>query len=341
MTKRALKEFSTGLMIFLLSSRALHAVELEPTTLTLSDITSAMTLDKTCLNYCITGVCVWLRCSIYECEIETSIRVSHYNPDLIVSVYDEPGDNPWEEAQSIYGSLESQATNSVVGLFHDARVGGGHRVEGGNPNTDHSLRFKEATAIGHPFSSLTDSIADSGYYCPSEAESMEPYLSTGLDALTWRLGLPEMLYLINLLPGRRVVGSGIQQQWGPVWPRTGFINQKDDVKADAVVAQRVGNIVTQTQQPHVYNPLDGNNYNRTWLPGELVENDPDTGVWQMLAPKVDTQCYAFGENDVYSQSWSTGRQSEDNRYAFALWRPYECCEAKGAYLFTVPVEVCL
>ena len=98
MTKRALKEFSTGLMIFLLSSRALHAVELEPTTLTLSDITSAMTLDKTCLNYCITGVCVWLRCSIYECEIETSIRVSHYNPGLIVSVFDEPGDNPWEEA---------------------------------------------------------------------------------------------------------------------------------------------------------------------------------------------------------------------------------------------------
>ena len=88
--------------------------------------------------------------------------------------------------------------------------------------------------------------------------------------MTWRLGLPEMLYLQNLLPGRRVVGDGIQQQWGPVWPRTGFINQKDDAKAAAVVAQRAGNIVTQTRQPHIYNALDGNGYNRTWLPGNWL-----------------------------------------------------------------------
>ena len=243
--------------------------------------------------------------------------------------------------ESLFGSLDSDIASGIVSTFHGAFVGGGHRVEGGNPATDQSLRFKEVTAIGHPFSSVSDFIGDSGYYCPSEAESFNPYLLSSLDALTWRLGLPEMLYLQNLLPGRRVVGDGIQQQWGPVWPRTGFINQKDDAKAAAVVAQRAGNIVTQTRQPHVYNALDGNGYNRTWLPGELVENDPDTGVWQMLAPEVDEQCYAFGENDVLSTSWSKGRHSEDNRYAFTLWRPYECCEAQGAYLFTVPVRICL
>ena len=53
--------------------------------------------------------------------------------------------------------------------------------------------------------------------------------------------------------------------------------RKDDAKAAAVVAQRAGNIVTQTRQPHIYNALDGNGYNRTWLPGELVENDPEYG----------------------------------------------------------------
>ncbi len=329
------------LLLCTLINQNSQAFEAEPAALTLTDITESMTLDSTCLNYCITGICVWLRCSLYRCSIETSIKVSHYNPDLVVSVYDKPGDNPWREARALYGALEERATQSMVGIFHDAYSGGGHRVEGGHHGTDHSLRFKEVTAIGHPFSSLTDFIGNSGYYCPSEAESFEPILSSGFDALVWRLGLPEMLYLHNLLPGRRIVGSGVQQQWGPVWPRTGFINQKDDVKAAAVIAQRAGNIVTQTGQPHVYNPLNGNNYNRTWLPGELVENDPDTGVWQMLAPKMDSQCYVFGENDVYRQSWSTGRQSEDNRYAFALWRPYECCEAQGTYLFTVPLEVCL
>lgn len=322
-------------------SNPIRAFEAEPTTLTLSDITQSMTLDRSCLNYCITGVCVWLRCSIYECSIETSIRVRHYNPDLVVSVFDKPGDNPWQEAEAIFGEIERQLTDSIVALFHGAEAGGGHRVEGGHTATDHSLRFKEVTAIGHPFSSITDFVANSGYYCPSEAESFQPYLSSSLDALTWRLGIPELLYIHNLIPGRRVVGSGIQQQWGAVWPRTGFINQKDDTKASAVIAQRAGNIVTQTRQPHVYTALDGNDYNRTWLPGELVENDPDTGVWQMLAPKMDTQCYVFGENDVYRQAWSSGRIAHDNRYAFSLWRPYQCCEAQGAYLFTVPLEICI
>lgn len=316
------------------------ALELEPTEITTSEIAESFSFDPSCLNYCITGICVWLRCSIYECEIDTSVRVRHFNPDLVVSVFDEPGDNPWQEAAELFGELEEGVAESIVGSFHDAFVGGGHRVEGGNTATDHSLRFKEATAVGHPLSSFVGSFGN-GYYCPSEAESFEPYFSSSVDAFTWRLGLPEFLYIQNLLPGVRVVGSGVQQQWGPIWTRTGFINQKDDTKAAAVVAQRVGNIVTQTGQPHVYIALNGNGYNKTWLPGELVENDPDTGVWQMLAPKMDQQCYAFGENDVYNQAWSQGRHSEDNRYAFSLWRPYQCCEAKGIYLFTVPFEICL
>ena len=328
-------------MLLVLIGARVQAFDAKPTTLTTADIVSSMTLDRSCLNYCITGICVWLRCSIYQCEIKTSIRVSHFNPDLVVSVYDSAGDNPWLEAEALFGSVESQLTDSLVGVFHDAEAGGGHRTESGNSAVDQSLRFKEATAIGHPLSSLTDFLGNTGYYCPSEAESFIPYFSSSFDSLTWRLGLPEMLYLTNLLPGRRVVGEGIHQQWGAVWPRTGFINQKDDAKAAAVVAQRVGNIVTQDRQPHVYKPLNGNGYNRTWLPGELVENDPNTGVWQMLTPKQDTQCYVFGENDVLTQAWSQGRQSEDNRYAFSLWRPYECCEAKGAYLFTVPLRVCL
>ncbi|MGS2722126.1 TIGR03756 family integrating conjugative element protein [Porticoccus sp. GXU_MW_L64] len=329
------------LTLCLLISNGATAAEAEPTTINTTDIISSLSLDSSCLNYCITGVCVWLRCTIAGCDIETSIRVGHNNPDLVVSVFDKPGDNPWQEAQSLYGRLEAQLTGSLVGVFHDAEAGGGHGTEGGNSSTDQSLRFKEVTAVGHPLSSLTDFIGSTGYFCPSEAESFIPYFSSAFDSLTWRLGTPEYLYLQNLLPGRRVIGEGIHQQWGAVWPRTGFVKQKDDAKAAAVAAQRAGNVVTQNSQPHIYNPLDGNNYNRTWLPGEMVENDPTTGVWQMLAPKQDDTCYVFGENDVFRTSWSTDRQSDDNRYVFSLWRPYECCEARGAYLFTVPLRVCL
>lgn len=328
-------------ILFQLASAPVQAGEAEATTITTSEIISSVSLDPSCLNYCITGVCVWLFCTIFGCEVETSIQVAHYNPDLVVSVFDEPGENPWTEVEAIFGNLEKQASDSLINLFHDAEGGGGHRTEGGNNNTDQSLRFKEVTAVGHPFSLFDSLLSNTNLFCPSEADPFTPYFSSAIDSLTWRLGLPEMLYINNLIPGRRLVGSGILQQWGAVWPRTGFINQKDDVKAAAVVAQRAGNIVTQTGQPHVYNALNGNGYSRTTLPGELIENDSSTGLWQMLAPKTDEMCYAFGENDVYSQSWSTDRQAEDNRYAFALWRPYECCEDKGIYLFTVPVRICV
>lgn len=317
------------------------AFNAKKTEITTEEIVGSLTLDRSCLNYCVTGICVWLRCGFGGCSIETSIQIRHNNPDLVVSVYDEPGDNPWVDAETVLGNATTGAAKGLVSQFSNAIVGGGHRTEGGNHAVDQSLRFKEATAIGHPLASLGEFIKETELFCPSEATSFIPYFSSELDALSWRLGLAEQLYLHNLLPGRRVIGSGFLQQWGPVWPRTGFALQKDDVKAAAIIAQRVGNIVTQTFQPHVYLPLNGNGYNRTILPGELVENDPDTGVWQMLAPRQDSQCYVFGENDLLTPAWSTGRQSEDNRYAFSLWRPYECCKAKGRYLFTIPLEICV
>ncbi|WP_299772458.1 TIGR03756 family integrating conjugative element protein [uncultured Pseudoteredinibacter sp.] len=335
-------KFRKALLAFclLLSSAPSQSIVLDRAQFTTLDIVSGMTLDPSCLNYCITGICVWLRCTLAGCSIETSIKVSHYNPDVVVSVYDEGGGNPWLEAQSLYGAIEVSLAQSLTQTFHDSFAGGGQQTEGGSSAADNSLRFKEATVVGHPLSSIS-SFVGNGYYCPSEADSLVPYFSSSFDTLTWRLGLPEYLYIHNLIPGRRVVGDGIHQQWGPVWPRTGFIKQKDDAKAAAVIAQRAGNIVTQARQPHVYQQLNGNGYYKSWLPGELKENNERTGVWQMLSPRMDRQCYAFGENDVFSQSWSAGRNSEDNKYAFTLWRPYECCESQGLYLFTVPLQVCL
>ena len=338
--KRTMKTTLSGLVLLLLTYPVL-AFDAKPTELTLADILTAPTLDRSCHHYCLTGICVWLKCTLVSCRIKTSVRVRHYNPDLVVSVYDQPGDNPWREAQSLFGATEKRLSDSLVSLFHSAPAGGGHRVEGGSPAADQSLRFKEATAIGNPQVLASDFLASTGYFCPSAATPFMPYFSSSIDALSWRLGTPEMLYLSHLLPGRRVVGSGLQQQWGPVWPRTGFILQKDDAKAAAVIAQRVGNIVTQAGQPHIYSALDDNGYSKTWLPGELIENREETGVWQMLAPKVDQQCYVFGKNDVLSRAWSAGRQTADKRYAFSLWRPYECCQKKGAYLFTVPLRLCL
>lgn len=326
--------------MMVITAKSHGAIDIETTSISTTDILSSPIPHKSCHNYCLTGVCLWLVCGLSGCSIKTSIRVRHYNPDLVVSVYEEGGNNPWNDAKSLFGATEKTSLSALINTFHDAPAGYGERTEGGNHGADRSLRFKEATAIGHPLAGFT-SLSTAEYWCPSEADPFVPYFSSSFDALAWRLGLTEMLYLQNFLPGARVVGKGFTQQWGSVFPRTGFITQKDDVKAGAVIAQRVGNIVTQDRQPHVYQTFGEVHYNRISLPGELRENNAATGLWQMLAPKKDKQCYVFGQNDVLGTPWSADRKSEDKAYAYALWRRYECCKAKGAYITTIESEVCL
>ena len=40
-----------------------------------------------CIAWRPTGVCFFLHCTIFGCSIRTSIKVSHYVPDAIVSTY--------------------------------------------------------------------------------------------------------------------------------------------------------------------------------------------------------------------------------------------------------------
>ena len=40
-----------------------------------------------CMQWMPIGTCFWLRCSVSGCSVRTSIKVGHYNPDLVVSTY--------------------------------------------------------------------------------------------------------------------------------------------------------------------------------------------------------------------------------------------------------------
>src|SRR5687768_10367798 len=61
--------------------------------------TSALSPD--CLSYRVTGICYWLFCSINGCDVRTSVKVSHYVPDAVVSSYSNTGANPWDDVASM------------------------------------------------------------------------------------------------------------------------------------------------------------------------------------------------------------------------------------------------
>uniref|UniRef100_UPI00289F7B4A TraU family protein n=1 Tax=Pantoea eucalypti TaxID=470933 RepID=UPI00289F7B4A len=112
-------------------------------------IASAVTQD--CISWRVSGVCHWLMCTPFGCSVKTSVKVTHYIPEVVVSTYTGPGGNPWHEMAFMSG-----AAGAVDGgLTSGAAAGGGNAAdikEAGRRQSN--IKFKYADAIGHPATSL-------------------------------------------------------------------------------------------------------------------------------------------------------------------------------------------
>ena len=56
--------------------------------------------------------------------------------------------------------------------------------------------------------------------------------------------------------------------------------------------------------------------------GMVVEGDASTGKWQELTPVLSSSCTVFPRSGFLTQA-------QQGDYAWALWRPYACCERRG------------
>ncbi|MCC4586424.1 TIGR03756 family integrating conjugative element protein [Xanthomonas sp. NCPPB 1067] len=271
-------------------------------------VSSALSPD--CLAYRVVGVCYWLYCTWSGCTVRTSIKVQHYIPDAVVSSYSNTGENPWVEVRAM--SLPNPS----------AKAGGD-----GTTNEDHEnnlAKFKNADVIGHPAgAAFSEFASQSGYTCEGAGTPFVPYLLSTFDTLAWRYNVPEMAYPEALTPGMREIGSrSTANLWGNVYPRGGFLHQSDDHLAGAVVAQRAGDVVTRKGQPHVYQPLLATAHAGYWPAGALVESYAATGRWQELTPTLSSGCAVFPNRNTHVQA-------QRGDYAWALWRPYSCCQRRG------------
>jgi len=270
----------------------------------------ASTLSPDCLEYRVTGICYWLFCTQFGCSVRTSVKVRHYVPDAVVSSYTNTGENPWIEVRAM--------------SMPNATAQGGGDGTTNHDNENNLAKFRNADVIGHPGGYVFSQFASaSGYSCPGAGTAFMPYLLSTLDTVAWRYGIPEAVYPEALTPGMREIGARTTLNlWGNVYPRGGFLHQTDDHKASAVVAQRAGDIVTRRGQLHVYQPLLANAHDGYWPAGALMETDASTGKWQELTPRLSSTCAVFPHSGSLTQA-------QQGDYAWALWRPYACCERRG------------
>ncbi|WP_262947426.1 TIGR03756 family integrating conjugative element protein [Xenorhabdus indica] len=281
----------------------------------------ASSLSPSCIQWRVSGLCYWLFCSWHGCTVKTSVKVTHYLPEAVVSTYHAPGGNPWSEMAQV-SRLSGRLENAAAGVLSHLTAGGGNHNSQISGQRRTSLRFKYADAIGHPATSLIGGQIP-GYSCRSAATPLVPYFLSTLDTVAWRTGLPESFYPEALILGQRELGSQMAANlWGTIYPRSGFVNQTDDDKASAVVAQRVADIITRAGQPHVYQTLKGTRTDGYWPPESVTEN---TGTqnhqWQRLSPQLSSNCAVFPDGEHAA--------AINGNQAYALWQPYSCCQRRG------------
>lgn len=323
--------------------------QLNPTTIsnsggstnTLEIVEQTMSAALSCMNWEIRGICVWMTCSILPpaCTFDYSIKVKNYAPELTVQSYDKATREPWTESRYVNEMLLADADSSWIKELIEVAMDvdlGGVDIRGGvstpsKKDKKAGLHYKLVDAYGNPAISMFNSLASSfsGLMCKGQATMFMPYFISNLDAISWRWNIPETFYpqSFDVFTTTYDLGS-LANNYGPIYPRHGFITSQDPLKAAVLSAFRAVHFITRSGEPHIYQKLPDNSRRGYWPAGPLNKNNSDTGIWQMLYPSRETSCVTF----PYGTNPSNSRRSTDNSYIWNFWKSYKCCQRRGSTL---------
>lgn len=280
-----------------------------------------MTMQNT--HYHVIGACIWTK--PFPPSIATEPAIEQYLPDLIVTVSNQPGANPWLEAGLIYENplmiKGYQATfMQAMGLPFDGSDSSGQL----NPQHLNEERRRIVSVIGSPASL---------YRVPKithkpETRFAKPYYSSMADAVSDRTEAGEIAYMAthpNLLIGHEI--GTLTNHWGQEIPRLMQVTQPSRFRASVVAAMHAADIVTNKQSLHVALPT-----NNECGPNCVVSNviyDPkhEHVLWQEVYPKnrmIDPGSpNDFGEADDLKGN---------GNYVFVIWRKYRGCVKQNGKL---------
>jgi integrating conjugative element protein (TIGR03756 family) len=256
-------------------------------------------------------------------EINTTPIVSHYLPDLVISVFTKPHDNPWMEVNKLVDSAGQPIQKTMIKSYTGLDVGSGNHTL--IDQHEQNIIFKESDVVGNPALAL---IPEHGLL-PSTATPWRPYFQSMSDSLLWRgmppMALPEEGMAIGLNAIHHI-GTGLTN-WGGVYPHEGKVVSDNEVKASAVIAQRAGDLVTsRSEYGHIYKYLSSA-CGEHCSAAPIQENSKET-YYQMIYPVTQNDCYTLGNNDSYSSSM----QNPEGAYVWIVWRHYEgCTDGDGQY----------
>ena len=266
-------------------------------------------------------VCLW---SNGAGGVITTPVVSHYLPDLVVSVFNKSEGNPWIEANAMIDKIGHGIQKTIVKYESNGiDVGSGNHIL--QDLQEQNIIFKEADVIGNPALAVMPKEG----LLPSNAMPGNPYFQSMVDSALWRglsniSRLDEGISMISLQ--QHHVGTGFVN-WGGVYPHQGKVIANNDVKGSAVIAQRAADLLTNEKTfGHAVQSLPiicGQHCKAA----AIQENNKET-YFQMIYPIVQNDCYMLGDDNSYDSKML----NQEGSYIWVVWRYYEGCADAGKFL---------
>lgn len=311
-------------LLMLITIGKCHADSINSLTVSADEV--AHEFDYT--HYRIIGICEWLHYTPLP-KTQTTLEVDEYKPDLIVTVYNQLGDDPWIEANTLIDSVANNVGSSLI-----KQVTGFGLDEGNNSNQPvgmhyDDLRSKIVDVIGTPLSTLPLPFPQ----LTSDAASFLPYYQSQLDTLG-RLGIAEHIRPETYEPVGHYIGQRDTNHWSYEFPRDMNVSVDNDYKASVIVALRAADIVTNHNTLHTVKSTDDSCGDNCAVSNVIEETTDKNEIWQEVYP--NDKHIQLGEDDVLSIN-SLGSKEElnsDGNYVFVIWRHYQgCVQGKGNLIF--------
>lgn len=276
-------------------------------------------------HFAVIGACVWLKCDVYGCFADTTLELDEYLPDLIVSSYNQSGDNPWYEASVLLDPVADSTANAVsLSLTGFPLEEGRSSLQAGNQHADH-LVMREVEVIGNPSTLFHFPLANLNV----DTDPFVPYYQSVLD-MGDRTGVAELMRWESLDPFNYYIGADFYNHWGYEFPRSMSVGIENDYKAGVVTALHAADIVTNNNFMHTVNSLDNSCGQNCAVANVVEENDVEAGErhaeWEEVYPH--DHFITVGENDS-TQLTSLGSEDKmdgNGNYVFVVWRHYQGCQ---------------
>ncbi len=283
------------------------------------------------------GLCVWLHHGWLGAPyITMTPELTHYLPDMVVSVYNEPGDNPWTEANKSFDKAAQSSGNQLIEEATGDELTNGHNTSIHGEDHNDSVITKSADVIGAPMNLMHFPF----FILRPDTKAFMPYYQSGLDSVPGRMGFAEDLEPYTWSPVGHYVGSSFVNHWAYEFPRDMSVDNNNDYKASVVIGLHAADIVTNNNTLHVVHSTEDSCGDGCAVANVLEEQNDDHEIWEEVYPN-DRHIHP-GESDLRSVK-PIGHEDEKEghgNYVFVLWRHYKgCVQSPGGKLLYQTVHV--